>query len=233
MRIWVLAVALLSTHCFAGTPYPDAPHVVANGEGKVSVAPDMATISLRVDHHDPVAGIAKQSVDRGVNALLKLASDDAVAAADVTASDLSVWEDTDNDDHGRRVSDGFQASRSVVVKLHDLGRLDAFLDAALAAGATRIDEVDFASSRADELRRQARAKAAADARTKASDLATGFDAVLGPVYSIDSVDSNRSQGYGRTLDRIEVTGSRGGTGRYLQPTVDYTERVSVVFALRQ
>jgi hypothetical protein len=233
MRIWMLATLLLGTPCFAGTPYPDAPHVVASGEGKVTVAPDMATISLGVDYHNASAAAAKQAVDRSVNALLKLAPEYAVAAAGVTASDLSLSEDVDNDDRGRRVSNGFRAKRDVEVKLRNLDRLNAFLDAALAAGATGIDDVSFASSHADDLRHQARDKAAADARAKASDLARGFDAVLGPVYSIDSVDSNRTQGYGQTLDRVEVTGGRINPGRYLQPTVDYTERVSVVFELKR
>lgn len=110
------------------------------------------------------------------------------------------------------------------------------LDAAVAAGLSKVNNVTFASSHADDLRRQARAKAAADARTKAFDLAKAFDATLGPVYSIDSVSSYRSDSYGgnaNTLDRIAVTGSRINTGRYLQPTVEYSEHVSIVFELKR
>lgn len=236
MRLSLLASLLLSASCFAGTPYPDAPHVVANGEGKVSAAPDEATITLSAEIHNANASLAKQTVDQSINALLKVAPTYGLKADDITASDLSLSEDTDTNDAGRRVSNGFEASRQVTIKLHDLDRLNAVLDAAVAAGLSKIDSIEFASSRIDDLRMQARAKAADDARTKATDLAKSFGAALGPVYSIDSVASYRDHSYGggTNLDRIVVTGTRiNKNGRYLQPSVEYREQVSVVFELRR
>ncbi|MFC3270271.1 SIMPL domain-containing protein [Vulcaniibacterium thermophilum] len=97
-----------------------------------------------------------------------------------------------------------------------------------------MDNVAFESSREPELRRQARDKAIADAREKANGLATAFGAALGPVYSINSLRSGFDDGYGATtLDRVEVTGSRLRRPAYLQPTVEYTERVSAVFELKR
>ncbi|MFC3270267.1 SIMPL domain-containing protein [Vulcaniibacterium thermophilum] len=75
---------------------------------------------------------------------------------------------------------GYAANRSVTVTLHALDRLGEFLDAALAAGLTGIDNVAFESSREPELRRQARDKAIADAREKANGLATAFGARARP-----------------------------------------------------
>ena len=73
-----------------------------------------------------------------------------------------------------------------------------------------------------------------DAREKASGLATAFGGALGPVYSINSVRSGSDDGYGgTTLDRVEVTGSRIQRSSYLQPTVEYMERVSAVFELKR
>jgi uncharacterized protein YggE len=236
MRIWLLAAVLVSSSSFAGTPYPDAPHVVANGEGKVSVAPDEATIEITTEIHNPNAALAKQAVDRSGNAFLKVAPNYALTPDDITAADIALSEDTDRNDDGKRVSNGFEASRQVTIKLHDLTRLNDVLDAAIAAGLAKVDDVTFASSHADDLRRQARAKAAADARAKAADLANAFEATLGPVYSIDSVSSYRSGSYGgspNTLDRIEVTGKRINNGRYLEPSVEYSERVSIVFELKR
>jgi uncharacterized protein YggE len=236
VRTWLLAALLLSSPTIAGTPYPDAPHVVANGDGKVSVAPDEATIEITADVHDPDAALAKQSVDRSINALLKVAPSYGLTPDDISAAELSLSEDTDTDDNGKRVSNGFEARRQVTLKLHDLTRLNDVLDAAVAAGLTKVDDVTFSSSHADDLRRQARAKAAADARAKAADLAKAFDATLGPVYSIDSVSSYRSGSYGgnaNSLDRIAVTGTRINNGRYLEPTVEYSEHVSIVFELKR
>ena len=77
-----------------------------------------------------------------------------------------------------------------------------------------------------------RALAVADAREKASGLAVAFGGALGPVYSINSLNSMQAHGCGNTtLDRIMVTGSRIDSGRYLQPQIDFTERVSAVFEI--
>ncbi|MBJ7573830.1 SIMPL domain-containing protein [Luteimonas sp. MC1828] len=225
-------LSLLSATAVAGTPLPDAPHVVVQGEGLVSVAPDSATVTMVVRQRSADPGEAKRVVDRAVNALLKVAPGFDVAADDMTASDLALREDIDYDDNDRPLSRGHVASREVKVRLDDLDRLSAWLDAALAAGFTDVSDVTFKSSKEASLREDARARAVAHAREKAAGLAVAFGGGLGPVYSINSLNSMQADGYGNTtLDRIQVTGSRIDSGRYLQPTIDFTERVSAVFEI--
>lgn len=233
MRHFMLAALLLSTPCLAGTALPDGPHVVASGDGKVTVAPDMATITLTAKNRNADASVAKRLVDQAVNALLKIAPGFGIGPKDVTAADLSLRESF-TEDGDRRTPNGLVASREVTVDLRTLSKLAAFLDAAVAAGVNEVDNVDFASSHKDALRLQARTNAVANAREQAAGLATAFGASLGPVYSINSASSGIVGGYGATtLDRVEVTGSRINVGQYLQPTVDYTEHVSAVFELRR
>jgi uncharacterized protein len=233
MRALLLIGLLMTGPCLAGTPLPDAPHVVTSGEGKASAKPDLAHITLVSQYRNASAAVAKQSVDRGVDAFLALAPKFKLGPDDITASDVSVSEDVDYDDQDRRVSNGFVARREIEVELRDLQALGAFLDAALAAGITEFGDVDFKSSQEAALRRTAREKAIADALEKASGLATAFGRTLGQVYSINSVRSSSDDGYGgaSTLDSVVVTGTSVRPSVYLQPTVDYTERVSAVFGL--
>ena len=234
MRTWMLAVffALPSASVVAGSPLPDAPHVVVQGEGLVSVAPDSVTVSMIARHRSADAGEAKRLVDRAVTALLSIAPDFGISPDDITASDLALRENDEYDDNDRRLPTTHIASREVKVCLDDLERLGAWMDAALAAGFTDVSEVSFKSSQEVRLREDARARAVADAREKAGGLAVAFGGRLGPVYSINSLNSMQAGGYGNTtLDRIQVTGSRVDSGRYLQPTIDFTERVSAVFEI--
>jgi uncharacterized protein YggE len=234
MRALLLIGLLLTMPCWAGTSLPDAPHVVTSGEGKVTAKPDLARVTISAQYRNANSATAKQSVDRSIDAFLKVAPGFGLTPDDITASDVSVSEDVDYDSRDRRVSNGFVANREIKLKLRDLERLGALLDAALAAGLTEIDNVSFESSRKDQLRLEARSKAIADAREKASGLATAFGGSLGPVYSINSVRSGVDDGYGATtLDRVEVTGSRIQHSAYLQPTVEYTENVSAVFELKR
>ncbi|GAB3338472.1 SIMPL domain-containing protein [Marilutibacter aestuarii] len=219
----------------AGTPLPDAPHIVASGQGEVEAKPDQVRVTFQFNSLQPAPLAAKQRVDAGVARLLAALPGFGIGDADVTASDLDAAEDVDYDDDGRRISRGYLARREVTATLHDLDRFNALLDGGLAAGAVAISQVEFESSQAPELRQQAKAKAVEDARREASEVARSFGATLGPVYSVDSVNARFSAGYGaQSLDRIIVTGSRGqAPGRYLQPRVSYAASVTAVFELER
>ena len=236
MRRWMFAATLplllASTVAFAGTPLPDGPHVVVQGEGKVSVAPDAAIVTMVARHRAATPGDAKRTVDRAVDALLKVAPGFGLTPKDITASDLALRENIDYDDKERPLAVAHIASREVKVRLDELSNLGAYMDAALAAGFTDISDVSFKSSEEATLRKEARARAVARAMESANGLATAFGGKLGSVYSINSVNSAQSHGYGNTtLDRIEVTGARLDTGRYLQPKIDFTEWESAVFGI--
>lgn len=226
------AALLFSAPTLAGTPLPDAPHVVVQGEGLVSVAPDSATVTMLARHRSGDAAEAKRVVDRAVEALLQAAPRFELETDDLTASDISLREEIDYDDDDRRLPPAYVASREVKARLGDLDKLNAWMDAALAAGFTDIADISFKSSREATLREEARALAVGDAKEKASGLAVAFGGALGPVYSINSLNSMQAHGYGNTtLDRVMVTGSRMDSGRYLQPQIDFTERVSAVFEI--
>jgi len=231
--IAMTALLALAGMASAGTPLPDGPHVAASGEGKVSVAPDMATLHFTVEKRSPVAATARSDADQAVNRFLDALAKRGVASADITASGLNLSEDSDRGDNGRRVSNGYVAERSITVKLRALDRFNAVLDDALAAGVNRFGDSSFESSKRAELIAQARALAAQDARRKAEDLARGFSAHAGRIYSIDSSGSNVGMRYrgGDELVTVTVTGSKLAPVRYLQPQIEYSERVQAVFDL--
>ena len=51
-----LPLALASAAALAGTPLPDGPHVVVQGEGKVSVVPDAAVVTMVARHRATTPG---------------------------------------------------------------------------------------------------------------------------------------------------------------------------------
>jgi uncharacterized protein len=233
MRLTAGALLLMfSCAVVAGTPLPDGPHIVVSGEGKVSVEPDSARIVFNFEQRAGQALPAKQTVDRRVNDLLDGASRFGIAGDDIRASDLTTNEDVLYGDDDRRISNGYVATRSVTVVLHEVERLNEFLDFGLAAGASGISQVVLESTRASALRTEAKKKAVNSVREKGSEMAKAFGAKLGTVYSIDSIGSRQGNGWvSGMLDSIQVTGGRREGGRYLQPTVEYSETVSAVFEL--
>lgn len=234
-RLIVLLAGMWAMSALANTPLPDGPHVVANGRGKVTVVPDMAEIQVAIDVNDGSSRRAKQRVDEAVNRFLAELDKQGVAEVDIEASNLSMQEDVDTNDDGRRVSNGFNAQRSIEFKLRDLGKFNALLDAALEAGMNRFGDARFTSSKEESLRAEARAKAAQAATARARELAAGFSARLGMIYSINSANDDLSSRYryGRdSLDTVTVSGSRAQPGRYLEPEIEYSESVTAVFSLQ-
>ncbi len=225
-----LAMALTMPLAFAGTPLPDGPHVVVPGEGEVSIAPDRVVLKLSVAATDADPAQAKRRVDDAVSRYLEVLERHKVPVADVTASSLRLDEQVERDDDGRPVSRGHRAVREVSARVSDVAGFNRIIDEGLAAGMQSIDDIRFESSRADTLRIEARRRAAAASRMRAEQLAEAYGARLGRIYSINSVNSGLMPAYGGGLDRIEVSGSRL-PARYLQPKIEFSERVQVVFEL--
>lgn len=218
----------------AGTPLPDAPHVVANGEGRVSAKPDSAQVSLSVSARDADAAVVKRRVDDAVNGFLAALKQRSISTDDVSASALAINEDVEYED-GKRISRGFRGQRSVQVRVRDIASINAIINEGLAAGMNGVDSVSFKSLREDALRQQAREAAAAQSRERASALAAAYGARLCRVYSINSVNSNIMNRYGASLDRVVVSGSRApapaAPGQYIEPSIEFNEGVDVVFEI--
>lgn len=88
-----LLLAAATTTANAGTPLPDGPHIVASGQGKVSVKPDSARVRFDFASRAAQPLPAKQAVDAAVNRLLAGLDAFGVQDADVTASSLDASED--------------------------------------------------------------------------------------------------------------------------------------------
>lgn len=227
--LWVAGTA------WAGTPLPDGPHIVVSGEGKASGVPDQVRVTFEFTARGAKPLPTKQSVDQGVNRLLARLGEFEIAKDDVQAGDLKTSEDVDYTDSGKLVSNGFTSERSVTVLLKKIELLNDLIDMGLGEGANEFSNLSFESSQAATLRAQAKRQAIDNLRAKATETAAGFNAQLGPVYSINSVNSQEARTYNErtTLDSVVVSGARRVQGRYLQPTVEYTESVNAVFELKR
>lgn len=234
MRQVLLALLfVLAAPTFAGTPLPDAPHIVVSGEGKVATKPDSARLSFEFESRASQPLPAKKAVDEGVNRLLGLVSRFGISDDDIEAGSLQASEDVDYTDSGKRVSNGYEARRAVTVLLKRIDELNELIDAGLAAGATGFDDLQFESTRAEALRSEAKHKAIQNARAQADETAEALGAELGPIYSVDNVGAQDRFGYqGETLDKVTVTGSRVA-GRYVEPSVEYRANVRAVFELKR
>jgi hypothetical protein len=155
------------------------------GQGDVRAAPDEVTLNAGVTAQAPTAaGALSANTQRmqGVFAALKKLG---VADKDMQTSNFSVSPQMSDGGNNQapRVT-GYQVNNQIRVRLDDVSKLGAALDALVTAGANQMYGVDFAIKDTAPLLTQARGDAVADAKAKAETYAKAAGVALGPILSI-------------------------------------------------
>lgn len=179
----ILAAALmLGLPAFAET-LPARISVV--GEGKVDIAPDMATLSLGVTTEaDTAAAALKANSDDLAGALDRL-SQAGIAPRDIQTSGLTLNPRYDYSREGAAPAiTGYIAANMVTVRVRDLDTLGQTLDAVVSDGANTLGGLSFGLQDPDATRDEARRRAVADAMRKAALYAEAAGVKLGRIASI-------------------------------------------------
>jgi hypothetical protein len=186
-RLLLLAAAGLAVVALAGAVgLPDLAgaqdaagedSVTASGVGTATAVPNEAQLSFGVESRAPTA---KAAVAANADAMRKVINALRQARArEIATQWVSVYPYNRDD----QTIDGYTASNSVSA-VSDVGDAAALIDAAVDAGANSISGPGLSSSNAEELYRQALAKAVAEARERAQVLAKAAGRSLGEITAM-------------------------------------------------
>ena len=186
-RIALAAGILLAAAALAGVLRPEGAGaedpaaatdtVTVTGTGVVTAVPDRAEVSAGVETRAPTAKAALSANGAAMQKVIDALR--ANSGKNVTTQTVSL--STAFDQNGQ--PNGFAAS-NVASAETTLNGAGALIDAAVAAGANTIYGPSLSRSDADELYRQALAKAVDDAKERASVLAKAAGRSLGGVTAI-------------------------------------------------
>jgi uncharacterized protein YggE len=188
-RIAVLVAAVAAVAAFIGVGHPEGAQgsadqpghtITVNGSGTSTAVPDEAQFCFDVeDHADTAEAASNANADamRGVIAALRRAG---VADRDMQTVQVSV--SPSYNDAGSRVT-GYVATNSVcaTTSVADAGSV---AEAALKAGADRVDGPNLTKADSDKLYDDALRAAVADALSRAEVLADAAGVEVGAVVSI-------------------------------------------------
>jgi uncharacterized protein len=167
--------AALLTATASAAPAATVTRITVTGEGSVAVMPDQATVRAAIDSTADAAQEAVSQSNATYNRVV-----DAVAATGVARSDITlafynfsynprpIVAPGENIPPGRY---GYIVTRAFDVKVRDVNKAGTVVDALTRAGVTNIESVTFTTADPSHARGQATAKAVADARTKAQEVA--------------------------------------------------------------
>ncbi len=169
----------------------NGPTIVVGGEGKVEGTPDTATVTLGVQTHDPSAQGALQRNNSEAAALIATLKSKGVAEKDIQTTDLSIYPDFDKNGH----ITGYSVSNTVTVKLHDISKAGATIDAAAAAvgNDVRMQGVALSIENTSALVAKARADAVKDALAQGRQLSAAAGVRLGAIRTIDDTGADVPQ----------------------------------------
>lgn len=211
---------------------PNAPYLSTTGQGQVQAQPDMATIVIEVNATQAQASQAKKQVDSRVAKYFDFLHQHGITDKDINAANVTTHAEYDYSQHGKPKLTGYQASRSVNVTLHQLAKLNTLLDGALAAGLNDIRSVSMGVDHPEQYQQQARQAAINDAIAKAKGLASGFNASLGSVWSINyQTQRNVAMPMVRMMSARAASADTTAEDTYQQQKLDFTDNVEVVFTL--
>jgi uncharacterized protein YggE len=185
----LVALALLAAVPVAFVATADAAGAAARtrtitvvGTGEVRGTPDVADLVLGVSGRAGSAAEVMSRIADRAQKVIDALHDAGVSDVDIQTSDLSVQPNVD--DHGTIT--GYQASNTVTVRIRDLGKAGAIVDAAAAKAGDdiRVQGITFSIDDDSALLAAARTKATKRARAQAEQLASGAGVEVGEVRSI-------------------------------------------------
>jgi uncharacterized protein YggE len=188
MKKWllVLGVALIMpvvalTGCARGATTVETVNLTnqqvgiwVSGEGKVTVVPDVANLSLGIEAQETTVVEAQAEASVAMDSVRTALVDSGVAEKDIQTQYFSIYQVTRWDDNKQEeIVIGYRVSNMVNAKIRAIDKTGAIIDAVVVAGGdlTRINSISFAVDDPSIYYGEAREKAMADAKAKAEQLA--------------------------------------------------------------
>lgn len=157
--------------------------ISVNGEGRVSLAPDVVMMSVGVDERNADLNTAQTAADEKMDAIIAALRANGVAEDDIQTGNYSIYAERDYEREGQPVT-GYVVSHTVTAKVRDIDNAGNVVSAAIDAGANNVGGIWFGLDDPAAAIQQARELAVADAEAKAIELARLANATLGPIQVI-------------------------------------------------
>jgi hypothetical protein len=168
----------------------DGERITVFGSGSASAAPDRVAVRLGVETMAETASDALSENSEQIEAVINALTEAGIPEEDIQTQTVELRPQYESpeprpEQGAQRELVGYVASNVVEVTSDELDGFGELLDAAVQAGANRVEGIRFEVTNQMELLGQAREAAWEDAEAKAQQLADLAGAQLGDVISID------------------------------------------------
>ena len=224
-----LAILALGT----GAALAEGTALSVTGNGTVLVESDLAIVTVGVQETSKDVLAAQSTVNEKIAAIKQALLDAGVQESEINTDSINIYANYDYSDN-TEVIVGYTARNSLSVRTTDMDNVGSLIDAAFAAGANTLDNVQFTVQDDTQAREQALTMAVEDARRKADVLASAAGLQVASIERISEggvsvYDSMRNY----AADTVMAAEENGGAGTLVQAAlVSVDASVSMEFELQ-
>jgi uncharacterized protein len=228
----VLILAALLSACGVAAAQSEEPSVrtlSVNGSATISLAPDIAYISVGVQSENPDAAIAISDNNQKAAQVVSALKAAGVAERDIRTSNFSIYPYQDYTPQGEPREIKYIVNNTVSVTLRNLGSVGSVLNAAVDAGSNSIHGIQFDLFDKSAAMTGARRAAVDNAKAMAEEMASAAGVQLGPIQSISFSSGYPSPVYERDMAVKEIP---AGAVPISTGELTFTVDVYIVYEIR-
>ncbi|MBE0392899.1 MULTISPECIES: SIMPL domain-containing protein [unclassified Flavobacterium] len=224
--IIILALAFISTSY--AQEIKQVPQISVNGQAKVKVAPDQATITATVETKGSNSKEVKRENDKQIDAVLKLIKKNNIATADYRTQRVAL---NPQYDYAKKKTN-YNATQTIEIIVRNLNQYDELMEGLVSEGVNRIDNVMFQSSDLAKHEAEARKLAMKDAKLKAEDYVSVLGQKVGRAITIsDNSQTYSPQPVYARMMKAEMSDSVSTRETLAVGEIEITANVNVSFIL--
>jgi len=205
-KLVCLILTAMLVLCMGGAALADDT-ITVTGTATVQLEPDMVMIMLGVEATDPEVLSAQKTVNETLAQVVAALTGEelAIAEEDIATSEYYISERYEyNYENGKSEMIGYQATAMLNICVRELDKAGAVIDAAMLAGANRLNGVEFMSSNQTEARDQALTIAVQDGMRKAKVIAAAAGIQLPALPSSIAEQSNQIYAHSNSIATYDM-----------------------------
>ncbi|KIA86231.1 SIMPL domain-containing protein [Flavobacterium sp. AED] len=228
MKKAVLILSIMFMSMSYAQEVKQVPQISVNGEGKVKVVPDQATILATIETKGNNAKDVKKQNDQKIEAVLKFIKKMNLAPADYNTQRVSLNPEYDYE----KKKHNYNATQTIEILLKDLSKYDELMEGLVDEGINRIDNVTFQSSKLAQYQSEARKLAMKEAKLKAEDYVSVLGQKVGRAMTVsDNSQTYYPQPIRYAAMKMEMSDAQAPRETLAVGEINITANVSVSFIL--
>jgi len=187
----------------------DPPSISTQGQASFKLPPDIAWVFVMSEARAPKPGEAQRKAAEGMVGVQSALKAIGITANAFKTSQYSLQPETEFVNGSSRVK-GYVARNTLEVRVDDIDKLGAVIDAAGASGAASVSGMRFDIKNRATIEHDALTAAAKDALVRARAIAAGLGRELGGVIRVEDQRMYSAQPMERMSVQAGIAGGRGG-----------------------